>query len=70
MQPGQAVLRKRCIYVKKNMTALEMITWLDSNKKYHSHIARKFIQFNILPYTVALSNFGGEGFDFSHCQQT
>lgn len=69
MQPGQAVLRKRCIHLEKNMTALEVITWLDFNKKYHTQIAQRFIQLSILSYTVALHNFFLEGFDFCHCQQ-
>lgn len=30
---------------------------LDSNKKYHSQIAQRFVQLTILSYTVSLSNF-------------
>lgn len=34
MQPGgQAVLRKRCLYLEEDVTAVAGITWLDSNKK-------------------------------------
>lgn len=57
MQPGgQAVLGKRCLYLKK-VTAVEGITWLDSNKKEHTQRGSRFILLTILSYTVALSNF-------------
>lgn len=36
MQPGgQEVHGNRCNNLKKNMTALEVITWLVFNEKYH-----------------------------------
>lgn len=61
MQPGgQAVLRKRSLFEEK-YKLLEVITWLDSNKKYHSQIVQRFIQLSIFSYTVTLSNFIWKG---------
>lgn len=51
------MLRKRCLYLKKNKTDLEVITYLDSNKKYHCQRDQRFTQLSFLSYTVALSNF-------------
>lgn len=61
MQPGgQAVLRKRSLFEEK-YKLLEVITWLDSNKKYHSQIVQRFIQLSIFSYTVTLSSFIWKG---------
>lgn len=69
MQPGgQAVLRKRCLYLKKNTTALEVITWLDSNKKYHPQIGQRFIQLGIVLHSSP-KHFFLEGSDCCHYRQ-
>ena len=61
MQPGgYAVLRKRCLYLKKNMASLEVISWLYSNKKCPSLMGQRCIKFSVALHNGSKHFFSGK----------